>query len=144
MIERRHFRAPCRQEVILRCERRGIHYKTVTRDISLGGMCVTGRHCMRQANNLNLSVWVRDRYLQIPSCVVWAGPDCVGLSFQPLNSLNEAALSMLISPCWDGRDMLDGVIRLGQVLQMHDLRDCMITTTLLQTELRKVCRTRGL
>ena len=142
MIERQHTRAAYRREVVLRCEHRGIHYKTKTRDVGLGGLCVSGRHCMEPSNVLQLSLWVRDRYLQIPSFVAWTSCDCIGLSFLPLNSFNETALSMLVSPCWDGKDMLEGVIRLGQLMPMHDLHDCMLTTTLLQTELRKICRTR--
>ena len=69
MIHRFHSRVPCRSEVILHCGKRGIQYRTGTRDIGLGGLSVKGMNCMRWESILELSQKVRDRYLRIPGRV---------------------------------------------------------------------------
>jgi hypothetical protein len=129
---RQHPRAAYRLAVDLYCGEDETWHHCHTANIGRGGLFAIGVLCLRPGDNVRVSLGRRQRgALQLHSQVARVSQVGAGLAFGGNGQAKMEMLAELLSPDWDGENLLEGVIKIGPWYRDEDLAGWMRMTSML-------------
>ena len=129
---RAHPRLSRRHPIEIYCEARQQKIDGYAENISAGGMLVAGAACMRKDDLLSITLHSE----VVPALVLKGrvvrqdGSHCA-VSFVEISPATTKQLQELLTPHWDGHDLLEGVIRISPWIEENSLAGWMRYTSLL-------------
>ena len=119
---RQHPRAAYRLAVDLYCGQDEEWHHCHTSNIGLGGLFAIGVSCLRPGDHVRVSLGRRQRgALQLDSQVARVSQVGAGLAFGGNGQTKMEMLAQLLSPDWDGENLLEGMIKIGPWYRDEDL-----------------------
>ena len=129
---RNHTRIHHRLPIELHCEERQQLIPCHTENICAGGMLVSGASCMRKGDEVRISLKPEGcAPLTLKGRVIRQTGDHCALTFVDVSPATSRQLHKLLTPHWDGHDLLEGVITIAPWIERDDLATWMRYTSLL-------------
>lgn len=129
---RNHPRLSRRHPIELYCEARQQTISCHAENISAGGMLVAGAACMRTGDDLRINLQSQAASpLTLKGRVTRHNGSNCAVAFVDLAPATSRQLQELLTPHWDGHDLLEGVITIAPWIEGDDLASWMRYTSLL-------------
>ena len=142
---RRHPRMACRLAVDLCIWPEETPCQCRTLDIGLGGLFLTGAPSLRPEQPLSVTFGRREReseQLQMNARIVRVTAEGAGCAFAEHGQQTMLMLKALLTPDWDGKNLLDGVMKIAPWYHGTDLAAWMRLTSIVSDWHRLRSRTR--
>ena len=142
MEARAHPRARLAVPVGLYCSDKNRYYRRKIKNISIGGLFVSGTPCGPDIRQLDVVINPAKQAQQscgrYPAQVVRSSASGFALKFNPLDELESLTLENVIWPKWDGRELFEGLLIVAPHENIVDLAGWMRLTSVLCKQYRRL------
>ncbi len=129
---RNHIRISHQYPIELHCKEKQEKVFCRTRNISAGGMLVSGAACVQPGDELRINMNASEASpLTLKGHVIRRNGNTCVISFVDLHPTTSQRLQDLLSPHWDGHDLLEGVITIAPWIERNDLASWLRYTSIL-------------
>lgn len=143
MEARAHPRSSLRLKTELVCLDTQARYQRYVRNISMGGLFISGSPCGNPGVEVSLLVVPMDKKIQqsrsFPASIVRTSNSGFALKFGAIGDSDGRILEMLTHPQWDGKNVIDGFLIAASHEQVISLSECLRLTSLVCNEYRRKC-----
>lgn len=128
---RKHNRIGLRVPLGVYCDNEATRHACHTRDICIGGLFAEGLPCAHSTAAARIQMVLPDETELILSArVARATPQGAGMQFHGNEDTQLRKLEALLTPDWQGSDLLEGVVSIAPWYTAADLADWMRLTTI--------------
>ncbi len=142
MEARAHPRSSLRLNTELVCLDTQTHHQRCIRNISLGGLFVSGAPCGNTGMEVSLFVTPMDRPVEdskrFPARIIRTSNSGFALKFGDIADSDSRILNMLANPQWDGKNLFDGLLIAASHEHVLSLSECLRLTSVVCNDYRRM------
>ena len=142
MEARAHPRSSLQLKTELVCLDTQTHHQRCIRNISLGGLFVSGTPCGNTGMEVSLFVTPMDKSAQESSCfparIIRTSNSGFALKFGVIGDSDNHILDMLTKPQWDGKNVFDGLLIAAAHEHVMSLSECLRLTSVVCNDYRRM------
>ncbi len=142
MEARAHPRSSLRLNTELVCLDTQTHYQRCIRNISLGGLFVSGPSCGNTGMEVSLFVTPMNKTVEdsrhFPARIVRTSNSGFALKFGEIADSDNRILDMLANPQWDGRNLFEGLLIAASREHVLSLSECLRLTSVVCNDYRRM------
>lgn len=116
------------------CQKNGRRYHCQATDIDEFGLSITGISCLQTNDIFTLDLGTHtNKNLYLTCKVVRVNPSSFDLKFENCSAKNLDALKQAINQEWDGKNILEGIIKFGPVQPHNTLSEWLRLTSVISS-----------
>jgi len=118
------------------------HHQRCIRNISMGGLFVSGTPCGNTGMEVSLFVTPMDKPAQQTQCfparIIRTSNSGFALKFGAIDDSDNRILDMLTNPQWDGKNVFDGLLIAAAHEHVMSLSECLRLTSVVCNDYRRM------
>jgi hypothetical protein len=142
MEARAHPRSSLQLKTELVCLSTQTHHQRCIRNISLGGLFVSGMPCGNTGMDVSLFVTPMNQAVEDSKCfparIIRTSNSGFALKFGEISDSDNHVLDMLTKPQWDGRNVFDGLLIAAAREHVMSLSECLRLTSVVCNDYRRM------
>lgn len=142
MEARAHPRSSLQLKTELVCLNTQAHYQRCIRNISMGGLFVSGSPCGNAGMEVSLFVTPMNKPVEdskrFPARIIRTSNSGFALKFGEIGDSDSHILDMLTKPKWDGKNVFDGLLIAAAHEHVMSLSECLRLTSVVCNDYRRL------
>lgn len=143
MEARAHPRSSLQIKTDLVCPSTQTMYARYVRNISLGGLYVSGTPCATTGSELAVIMTplghAESDATRFPAKIARTASSGFALRFDPMSDRDSRILGDLINPSWDGKNVIEGLLIVAAREHVMSLSECLRLTSVVCNRYRRIC-----
>ncbi len=142
MEARAHPRSSLALKTELVCLNTQVHYQRCIRNISMGGLFVSGTPCGNTGLEVSLFVTPMNKPVEeskrFPARIIRTSNSGFAIKFGDIDDRDTRILDMLTKPQWDGKNLFDGLLIAAAHEHVMSLSECLRLTSVVCNDYRRM------
>lgn len=142
MEARAHPRSSLQLKTELVCLNTQEHYQRYIRNISMGGLFVSGTPCGNTGMEVSLFVTPLNKPVEeskrFPARIIRTSNSGFALKFGDIGDSDNRILDMLTKPQWDGKNVFEGLLIAAAREHVMSLSECLRLTSVICNNYRRI------